>query len=150
MVAAAIPTTFSTSRRKTTRHQGRHSKTEQHLRAWLKTYDAMTEDERTEAAKLAWMPPRNVVQLLLDPKLLQRDRVEIVICAYSASVPGHSPSWDEIGRVLGIAHVNARLYGRQLLDLGRAEMRNGKFCLKPAAYSHPIIRARFPDIFRML
>lgn len=150
LIAAAMSTNFLTSRSKQEARPGRQSKTEAHLRSWLDTYDAMTEKERGEAAALAWMPPREVVKALLDPKLLQRDRIEVVIVAYGATHPGHTPSWDELGRILGIAYVNARLYGRQLLDLGRAEMRDGKFCLKPAGYSHPIIRARFPSIYRAL
>lgn len=141
---------FFTTRRKTVKHKGkRQSKTEQHLSEYLAMFDDMTESERTEAAKLAWMPPRRVVEILLDNTLRQRDRVELVIVAFSATHPGHTPSWDDVARILGISRTVALNYGRQLQAEGRAELRDGKFCLRPAAYSHPIIRGRFPDIYRM-
>lgn len=150
MVAAAIPmTNYFTPRCKTTR-PGRQSRTELHLRAYLDLYDAMSEKERKLAAEQAWMPSREIIVALLDAKLLQRDRVEIIIVCYNALHPGHTPGWSELGRILGIADVNARLYGRQLVDLKRAEWRDGKFCLIAAAYAHPIIRARWPHIYRLL
>jgi hypothetical protein len=120
----------------------RVARTIEHLKHYLEMYDEMTERERDQAARVAWMPPRDVVNMLLDPSLKQRDRVEIVIVAFSVSHPGHTPSWDEIARILGITKRVVYEYGKQLKDEGRAEIRDGKFCLHPSNYEHPV-RRRF-------
>jgi len=96
-----------------------------------------------------WDAPEELLELIADKKLRQRDRVELVIAFYAADHGGVSPTYEEIGKIMGISAGNAFNYAMELTRPWecRAVKRNGKFWLVNSQYSHPVIREkRFSEV----
>lgn len=97
-----------------------------------------------------WDPPEELLEIIADRKLHQRDRVELVIAFYAADHGGTPPTYDEIAAVIGIHRQNAYRFAMELLQTPhpRAVRRNGKFWLIDSRYSHPIIKKRFSALLQ--
>ena len=95
-----------------------------------------------------WEPPDDLLDMLSDKKLRQRDRVEMIIAFYAADHGGNSPTFDEIGAILGISKGNAYKYAMELTQDSerRAKRKNGTFWLVNSEYTHPVIKSRFPAV----
>ena len=94
-----------------------------------------------------WEPPSELLDMLHNKKLLQRDRVELVVAFYAESHGGNSPTYEKIGEIMCIPRPNAYRFAMELTmgDHPRAIKRNGKFWLLNSQYSHPLIKERFSE-----
>lgn len=97
-----------------------------------------------------WEPPDELLDLLADKRLKQRDRVELVIAFYAADHGGNSPSFQHIADIMGISKGNAYKYAKELTQdpFKRAVHRNGEFWLTNSTYTHPVIKSRFMRLLR--
>jgi len=96
-----------------------------------------------------WIPPDELIELIANKDLLQRDRVELIIAFYAADHGGNTPTYEKIGKIMGISTGNAFNYAMQLTRPWecRAVKKNGEFFLVNSQYSHPVIReSRFSEV----
>jgi hypothetical protein len=87
-----------------------------------------------------WSPRAQVRQLLDDPSLKTRDKIELVIVAYSLDHGGNAPSMAEIASILNITKVNVQHAIDQLIAQNRASRVDGKLVIAESVYSHPLIK----------
>lgn len=97
-----------------------------------------------------WEPPDELLDLIAQKKLRQRDRVELIIAFYAASHGGNSPTYDKIGEILGTSKGNAHKYAMELTQPWecRAMKKNGQFWLINSEYTHPVIQSKFSGVLR--
>jgi hypothetical protein len=133
---------YQNKRRTPTQNARKEPRVIVHLRGLLEQLQAMTRDERKEASQDQWIPSEDCLKQLLNPDLRQCERVEIIIVYHKFDNGGQSPSWDTVGGVLGISHTSARQYGRELLDLARADKVRGHLVLRHGRYLHFLIKRR--------
>lgn len=97
-----------------------------------------------------WEPPMELMELLTQKRLRQRDRVELVIAFYAADHGGNSPTYDKIGEVLSTSKGNAYKFAMELTQSNerRAVKRNGQFWLINSQYTHPVIKQQFAGVLR--
>jgi hypothetical protein len=99
-----------------------------------------------------WEPPDELLgRIDKKNKLLQRDRVELVIAFYALDHGGNSPTYEEIGAVLNIPRANAHRFAMELTRPWerRAIKRDGKIWLVQSDYSHPVLKEpRFAKVMR--
>lgn len=98
-----------------------------------------------------WEPPSELLDLLTQKHLRQRDRVELIVAFYAADHGGNSPTYEKIGEVMDIDRGNAYKYAMQLCQPWecRAVKKNGQFWLVDSEYSHPVIRSKFKDVLHV-
>jgi hypothetical protein len=99
-----------------------------------------------------WTPPPDLLDLLKDTSIRQRDRVELIIAYYAADHGGNSPPFQIIADVMGISKGNAYRYALELAQpwRGRAVRRDGQFWLVESQYTHPVIKRRFKRVLKTL
>lgn len=114
-----------------------------HLRRLLDYYD----NRSAVDARITWLPPKATLERLIDPKLRQRDRTEILIAAYAFAHGGNSPTSYELAIILGVAHATVLAYIKELLieDPARAYRRHGKLFLARGRYDHPWLDSQPTD-----
>lgn len=98
-----------------------------------------------------WEPPSELLDLLTQGSLRQRDRVELVVAFYAAEHGGNSPTYEKIGEIMDIDRGNAYKYAMQLCSPWecRAIKKNGQFWLINSEYTHPVIQSKFKDVLHM-
>lgn len=111
--------------------------TPKHLRKLLDSYDKRTDIDQNAF----WLPPKVVLERLLDPHLKQRDRIEILIAQYAYAHGGNSPSAYELSDLMGISHRGVLFYIDALrsADPARAYRRHGRLFLTGTSYHHPLL-----------
>jgi hypothetical protein len=97
-----------------------------------------------------WEPSSELLEMIEDKKLLQRDRVELIVAFYASSHGGNSPTYEKVGEILGISRGNVYKYAMELTQPPhpRAVKRNGQFWLLNSEYTHPKIKSKFPRVLR--
>src|SRR5579862_1401054 len=88
--------------------------------------------------RVAWEIPPTLNELIHDPALRVRDKVELAIAFYSRDHGGNAPSLAETARILGIAKQNVEKRLLELANQGRVERVDGKLVLKKTEQSHPL------------
>ena len=86
-----------------------------------------------------WTPPEQLLALLGDKTLRTRDKVELVVGVYAMEHRGNHPSEQKIADILSLSKSRAHEVMLELLALGRAERRHGKFALRFGVYSNPLV-----------
>lgn len=97
-----------------------------------------------------WEPPDQLLELMANKHLRQRDRVELIIAFYAADHGGNSPTYEKIGEILGASKGNAYKFAMELTQPWecRAVKRNGQFWLINSRYTHPVIKSEFSAVLR--
>lgn len=98
-----------------------------------------------------WEPPTELLEMIAQKKLRQRDRVELVIAFYAADHGGNSPTYEKIGEILGIPRGNAYKFAMELTmaHQRRAVKRNGQFWLINSEYTHPVIKGKMSQVLHL-
>jgi hypothetical protein len=97
-----------------------------------------------------WEPPAELLEMIADKKLLQRDRVELIIAFYASAHGGNSPTYEKIGEIMGASRGNVYRFAMELTQppRARAVKRNGQFWLLDSEYTHPKIKSEFSQVLR--
>src|SRR5258707_15862479 len=95
---------------------------------------------RTQQSFGGWSLHPQVQQLTDDPGLKTRDKIELVIVAYSLDHGGNAPSMAEIASALKITKVNVQRAIDELIAQNRASRIDGKLVIAESMYSHPLIK----------
>ncbi len=140
-----VAMTLYSSKRRTPSREKREPRVIAHLRSMLERVQAMTDEERREAALNQWIPGEDCLLSLLDPALRQAERVERVIVYHKYDTGGQSPSWDTVGGVLGISREAARQYGAELVKRERADKVRGQLILRHGKYLHFFVKRKTAD-----
>lgn len=97
-----------------------------------------------------WEPSDELLDAIDKKKhkgLRQRDRAELVVAAYASAHGGNSPTFEELGEIMGCGRGNAYRFAMELTmdSQRRAVHKGGKFWLVNSKYTHPLVRQLYPE-----